>query len=208
LAHLFAPACALAQPVPPPPPEPPPPSAASTVRAAPNTSPETIKPTAPDAEIEPEIPAPIRATFLSTSSEQWNVAIDGQPACSTPCTLPLFPVQFVTLHSQEVHPVLLEVGRLPRGDVVVSGHPLDNGKYAGGIVATTFGGMAAVVGITLTAVGLAKDKGGMTTAGLITGAAGAIGIPLGIHLMIGALPRATVGISPPRTVGFGASGAF
>jgi hypothetical protein len=98
----------------------------------------------------------------------------------------------VVLESHDAKPVLLEVGRLPPGDLVVSGKPFQRGMYAGGIVATTFGGMALVVGITLTAVGLAKDKGGMTTAGLITGGAGLVAIPGGIYLMVKALPKATI----------------
>ena len=147
------------------------------------------------------MPPPTRATFISTSSEQWDVTIDGQPVCATPCTFPLFPLQFVTLRSQERRPVLLEVGRLPPGDLIVSGKPLQNGMYAGGIVATTLGGMAMVVGITLTAVGAARDRSGMTTAGLISGAAGAIAIPGGITLMMKAVPGVSVGSASPNVSG-------
>jgi hypothetical protein len=107
-----------------------------------------------------EAPAPTRATFLSTTSAPWDVVVDDQPVCSTPCSGPLFPFQFVVLQSQDARPVLVEVGRLPPGDLVVQGKPLQRGMYAGGIVATTLGGMAAVVGITFSAVGLAKDRGG------------------------------------------------
>jgi hypothetical protein len=142
-------------------------------------------------------PAPTRATFVSTSSQQWDVTVDGEPVCSTPCTFPLFPLQFVTLRSHEPNPVLLDVGRLPPGDLVVSGKPLHSGMYAGGIVATTFGGMAAVVGITLGAVGLAKDRSGMATAGLITGVAGGAALAGGISLMLRAVPAVSVGAVAP-----------
>ena len=121
--------------------------------------------------------------------------------CATPCTGPLFPAQFVVMQSHGPDPVLLEVGRLPPGDLLVSGKPLESGKYAGGIVATTLGGMALAVGITLTAVGLAKDRDGMTTAGLITGGAGALALTGGIYLMVKALPEVTVGGAPPQVVG-------
>jgi hypothetical protein len=130
--------------------------------------------------------------------------------CATPCSGPLFPLQFVVLSSQESDPVLLEVGRLPPGDLLVSGKPLQDGMYAGGIVATTLGGMALVVGITLTAVGLAKDRNGMTTAGLITGGVGALAVPGGIYLIVKALPRVTVGGAPPYFSGTaaGIAGTF
>ena len=149
----------------------------------------------------PQGEAPTRATFISTSSRQWDVVVDDQPVCSTPCSGPLFPLQFVMLRSQEESPVRLDVGRLPPGDVMVSGKPLQHGKYAGGIVATTLGGMAMAIGITFTAVGLAKDSDGMTTAGLITGAAGAVAIPGGIYLMMSAVPSVTVGTTPPHVSG-------
>src|SRR5262249_2687126 len=106
-------------------------------------------------EVRPSAPAaaaPTRATFVSTSSQHWDVVGDEQPMCSTPCSGPLFPLQFVVLRSQELRPVLLEVGRLPPGDLIVSGKPLQHGTYAGGIVATTLGGMALAIGITFTAV--------------------------------------------------------
>jgi hypothetical protein len=143
-----------------------------------------------------EAEAPTRATFISTSSEQWDVVVDGQPMCATPCSGPLFPLQFVVLRSQEPRPVLLEVGRLPPGDLIVSGKPLQDGMYAGGIVATSLGGMALVVGITLTAIGLAKDRDGMTTAGLITGGVGVLAVPGGIYLMMEAVPQVRVAGAP------------
>ena len=64
-------------------------------------------------------------------------------------------------------------------------HPFREGMYAGGVVATTFAGMSLATGITLTAVGYGVDSGGMKTAGLITGVAGAIGLYGGIYLMPG-----------------------
>jgi hypothetical protein len=144
----------------------------------------------------PQAPPSTRATFLSTSGEPWNVAIDGQALCATPCTLDLNPVQFATLQSQELRPVLLDVGRLPPGQFTVSGKPLENGLYAGGIVATTLAGMALATGITLTAVGLARDRDGMALAGGITGLAGAVMLPVGIVMMLRAAPSLTIAPAP------------
>lgn len=138
--------------------------------------------------------ATTQATFLSTTAQGWNVGVD---VCASPCTVSLYPTQFVTLSSQELRPVLLDVGRLPAGEFVVTGKPFASGTYAGGVVATSLGGMALAVGITFTAVGLAKDRDGMTLAGLITGGVGALAVPGGIYLMVKALPGFTVNGTPP-----------
>lgn len=164
--------------------------------SATGSPPSPMEGVAPDPAAPPDA-APTRATFLSTTSDGWNVGVDGVDVCASPCTLGLYPTQFVTLSSQEVRPVLLDVGRLPAGDLVVSGKPLASGMYAGGVVATSLGGMALAVGITFTAVGLAKDRGGMTMAGLITGGVGALAIPGGIYLMVKAMPEFTVTGTPP-----------
>lgn len=158
----------------------------------PGAAPELAAPPSPPPEA-----APTRATFLSTTSQGWNVAVDGADICASPCTVALYPTQFVTLSSQELRPVLLDVGRLPAGDLLVTGKPFAPGTYAGGVVATTLGGMALAIGITFTAVGLAKDRSGMTLAGLITGGAGALALPGGIYLMVKALPEFTVNGTPP-----------
>ena len=87
----------------------------------------------------------------------------------------------------------------------MSGRPFQKGKYAGGLVATTLGGMALLVGITFSAVGPALESGGMTSAGLITGAAGAVTLTGGISLMMRAVPAVSVGSASGylsgRTVG-------
>jgi hypothetical protein len=188
---------------------PPPPGSDVTATPPPAAPPPVASPEAPPADPQaPAPPAPTRATFLSTSSEAWDVTIDGVAVCSTPCTHAIYPVQFVTLRSQETRPVLLDVGRLPPGDLIVSGKPLENGMYAGGIVATTLGAMAMVVGITFTAVGYGRGREGMATAGLITGGAGTAALVGGIYLMMRAVPMASVdGASPyvsARTVGVAA----
>jgi len=145
----------------------------------------------------PEPQAPTQATFISTTRQQWDVVVDDQPMCSTPCSGPLLPLQFVVLRSQEPSPVLLDVGRLPPGNLIVSGKPLQQGKYAGGLVATTLGGMAVVVGITFTAVGMAKDQDGMSRAGLITGTAGLLALAGGIYLLLDALPGVSIERAAP-----------
>jgi hypothetical protein len=175
--------------------------------------PPQAQPMQPQAQpMQPMQPpqAPTRATFVSTSEQQWEVTIDRQPACSTPCTLPIMPLQFIALRSHERNPIRLDVGYMPAGDLMVTAKPLSNGMYATGIVFTSFSGMALVTGITLTAVGCSTDRSGMCTAGLITGGAGAIGLYGSIYLMRKALPKASIGPARPYVAGnqVGLAGAF
>lgn len=175
--------------------------------------PEQLVPAAAEQPPAPAQPAPTpatRATFVSTSEQRWDVWIDQQPACATPCTVGVLPLQFIALRTQERNPIRLDVGYLPEGDVMVSAKPLSNGMYATGIVFTTFSGMALVTGITLTAVGCATDRDGMCTAGLITGGAGAVGLYGSIYLMRKALPKASVGPARPYVAGtqVGLAGTF
>jgi hypothetical protein len=154
--------------------------------------------------------ADTRATFVSTGEQKWDVYVDQQPACETPCTIGLLRLQYVALRTQERHPIRLDVGYLPTGDLMVTAKPLANGMYATGIVFTSLSGMALVTGITLTAVGCATDRGGMCTAGLITGGVGAVGLYGSIYLMRKALPKASVGPATPYIAGnqVGLAGSF
>jgi hypothetical protein len=162
------------------------------------------------AQPQPPQNAPTRATFVSTGEQRWDVWIDQQPACATPCSIGIMPLQFVVLRSQERNPIRLDVGYMPAGDLMVTAKPLANGMYATGIVFTTFSGMALATGITLTAVGCSTDRDGMCTAGLVTGVAGAVGLYGSIYLMRKALPKATIGPAQPYFAGsqVGVAGTF
>ncbi len=172
-------------------------AAALAQTAAEGAAPAPAEPIPEGPAAAPGPAAPTRATFVSTSSEQWDVTVDQQPMCATPCSLQLFPYQFATLQTQEMRPVIVDVGRLPAGDFMVTGTPPNHGMYAGGIVATSFGGMGVATGITLVAIGAAKDRDGMFLAGLITGAAGGAALVGGIYLMFKALPSVSIGRATP-----------
>ena len=164
----------------------------------------------PGAQMPQQQSTPTRATFVSTGEQKWDVWIDQQPACATPCTLGVMPLQFIALRSQERNPIRLDVGYLPQGDLMVSAKPMSNGMYATGIVFTSFSGMALATGITLTAVGCSTDRDGMCTAGLITGVAGGIGLYGSIYLMRKALPKARVERAQPYVAAnqVGVAGTF
>jgi hypothetical protein len=166
-------------------------------------------PAAPEAQpAVAQAPAPTRANVVTIGGRPWDVLIDDQVVCSTPCSGPVFPQQVMVLHSQDYNPVLLEVGQLPAGDLVVSVKPYQRGKYAGGIVATTLGGMAIAIGITFLSVGLAKDRDGMTIAGAITGGVGLLTLPWGIYLMTSAVPSVSVDRASPSGAIAGLGGRF
>lgn len=176
-----------------------------------------MQPVQPAQEAPPQGPqlpdpatAPTRATFVSSTDQPWDVFVDREPICATPCTLGLAGVNFVALKTQENQPIRLDVGYLPQGDVMVTGRPMRSGMYAGGIVMTTFAGMSLATGITLTAVGYGKDSSGLKTAGLITGVAGGVGLYAGIYLMRKALPKVTIGPAQPYATGnqVGFAGSF
>lgn len=151
-----------------------------------------------------------QATFVSSGAQPWDVLLDRQPVCATPCTMWVEPGRFVSLREQAVNPIRLDVGALPAGSVMVTGTPMREGAYAGGIVGTTFAGMGLATGITLTAVGCSTDRSGMCTAGLITGGVSAVGLYLSIRLMQSALPKAAVSGAQPYVAGStaGLSGTF
>lgn len=185
------------------------PGAEVSAGAVPPAPPEAQAAPLPDSQVAPindaqpppqpfdPATSPTRVTFVSSSEQQWDVWVDREPICGTPCTLGLHGTQYVALRSQERNPIRLDVGYVPPGDLMVSAKPLSNGVYATGIVVTTFSGMALATGITLTAVGYGTDRSGMATAGLITGISGAVGLYAGIYLMRKALPRVTVGPAQP-----------
>lgn len=158
---------------------------------------QPMQPPPPAAQVLPTAGAPARATFMSTAQQQWNVWVDQQLMCTTPCTLALTTAQFVSLKTQDDEPIRLDVGNVPAGDVVVRGKPLQTGLYATGVTFTALSSAALATGITLFTIGAATDRTGMRNAGLYTGIPGAIGLYGSIYLMRKALPKVSVGPATP-----------
>jgi len=187
LGVLVAPAVAQpgqtpADPYPQPLPGPPP---------SPYSQPPPYQPPPPDARPMP--PGTTRATIVSTGETRWDVRLDNNAVCTTPCAVVIDPLRFVTLHSQEQAPSHLAVGYLPPGDVLVQAKPRAQGAFAVGVTFTSLSGMGLATGITLTAVGCATDRSTMCQAGLITGGVSALGLYLSIDLLLRSLPHVTIG---------------
>lgn len=134
----------------------------------------------PPAALEPPPPGtPANAVGISFEGDRadgrsWDVLAGQQPACPLPCSLWLDPAESVQLRSSRGEGLFLDSLRddlqgATRGVVVAEG--VSAGKRVNGIVFTTLGAMGSVVAITLTAVGCSdvSRRGGLCTAGLITG---------------------------------------
>jgi hypothetical protein len=137
-----------------------------------------------------------RATFVSTTEKRFDVRIDDNAVCTTPCSIFVEPLRYITMHSHEERgrPTKLSVGHLPAGDVMITAKPRSEGLFATGVTFTSLGGVAAVTGITLTAVGCSSDdRRGMCRAGLITGGIG-LAVTFGsIRMIQRSLPTVHVG---------------
>ena len=142
---------------------------------------------------EPLPPGATRAVFVSTGETRWDVRVDNNAVCTTPCAVVVSPMHYVTLHSQDRAPTHLAVGYLAPGDVLVQAQPRAEGAFAAGVTFTSLSGMGLATGITLTAVGCSTDRSTMCNAGLITGAASALGLYLSIDLLRSSLPRLHIG---------------
>jgi len=169
---------------------------ATPPQASPYQPPPPYQSPPPDAPPMPPGPPPpgtTRATFVSTGETPWDVRLDNNAVCTTPCAAVIEPLRFVTLYSQERTPSRIAVGYLPAGDVLVQAKPRAQGAFAVGVTFTSLSGMGLATGITLTAVGCVTDRSTMCTAGLITGGASALGLYLSIDLLLRSLPHVTIG---------------
>ena len=189
----------------------------------------TIAPMPPPAmpggrEPQPVPPGMAQVDVVSAFEEQtWDVYAGDARVCTTPCTTVLDPLRPLALRSFQGArtdelwlPTLGAEALDKRGAVVLAtGH--DRGKYVNGIVFTTLGGMGAVTGITFTAVGCSdlQRRGGLCTAGLITGGVSLPVTAFFIWMLVDSMPHADVfpvlraqpgGGQPPVKVGLGPAG--
>lgn len=146
----------------------------------------------------PQAATPTRATFVSTGEVRWDVRLDNNAVCTTPCSLLIEPMHFVSLAAQERSRDRLAVGYLPPGDVLVQAKPRAEGAFAAGVTFTALSGMGLVTGITLTSVGYGTKNQTMERAGIITGVASAVALYLSIDLLRSSLPRVVVGPAQAR----------
>jgi hypothetical protein len=136
----------------------------------------------------------------SNASARWDVYYDDQVVCTTPCSRWLDPARPLLFRTRDegyygrsadrVHvPDLMPFAE--SGMVQVQAVPTAQGKFATGIVFTSFGGMAAITGIALTGVGCSDaERAGICKAGLITLGVGGLVTAGSILMMLDSLPHA------------------
>lgn len=155
---------------------------------------------------QPPNPWPASAETLTVdllSSDpytRWDVYYDDEVICSTPCNRQLDPGRPLLFRARDGRnygrggdQVLVPdlVPFIPAGRVQVSARPTAQGKFATGVVFTSLGGMAAVTGTVLTAVGCSSsDRMGLCKGGGITLAAGALVLAGSITMIVDSLPHA------------------
>jgi len=160
-------------------------------------------------------PGTMPVTFVSADSARtWDVVVGDRLICKTPCEKwvdPVMPYGMTTgggflrpEHRVEI-PDLRKQGM--GGPIMIKAHPRSDGELAGGIVMTSFGGMAVLTGIALVAVGCSKEDGdGMCKAGGITLPIGLALTAGGVFLMLDSRSRVEVRSGAPitsRTIGIG-----
>jgi hypothetical protein len=144
---------------------------------------------------EPGPPGTVQVDFVSASADtRWDVYVDDQATCTTPCSRWIDPERPVLLRTRNDAPDKLRIAELDRdrGPLQITARPTAHGRLAAGITFTSLGGLAVITGITLTAIGFGSDVDGMGTAGLITLGAGGLATFGGIWMMLDSVPRAKV----------------
>lgn len=135
----------------------------------------------------------VKVDFVSGSgSVRWDVYVDDEASCTTPCSQWVDPARPLVLRSREDAPDKLRVGGIDpsAGPVQIVATPMSRKRLATGITFTSLGGMAVVTGIALMGVGCSDDdRDGMCDAGVITGLAGAAVTIGGIYLIRSSFAR-------------------
>lgn len=147
-------------------------------------------------------PGTVAVEFVAANADgRWDVYIDDEVVCSTPCSRWVSPSRPILLRARTERffapPDRVQLPGLGEhaaaGSLQVQAHPTSLGKLTTGITFTGFGGMATLTGITLTAVGCAAGRSeGMCTGGLISLGVGSLVTAGAIWLILDAAPRAEI----------------
>lgn len=122
---------------------------------------------------------------------RWDVYVDDEVICSTPCTRPLDPLRPILFRAREsgfgIPPDKIHVASLGavRGDAQVRAHRTSWGKMATGITFASLGGTAVMAGGMLSLLGCGDtDRAGMCTGGLIAAGSGLAVVGGGLYLIL------------------------
>jgi hypothetical protein len=142
----------------------------------------------------------VKVRFLPVDNRnKWEVMVGDRTLCTTPCEKwvdPAMPFSFkydpgiLQRNSIIDVPDLREQAKVDK--VEVKATPRKTGQLVGGILITTFAGIAVLTGVTLTAVGCPTGENGMCVGGLITLPIGIAGIIPGVMMISASSPTVEV----------------
>jgi hypothetical protein len=133
----------------------------------------------------------LKVRFLPVRAEEkWEVVVGDRSLCTTPCERWVDPVMPFTLRYDPGFWSRNQYWEIPdlrphvhEERVEVRVQPTKTAELVGGIVVTSFSGIAVATGTVLTAAGCGSSSG-MCAAGLITLPIGLAGLVPGIWMMI------------------------
>jgi hypothetical protein len=158
----------------------------------------------PGRGLEPEEgpPGTVKVDFISAHAQgRWDVYIDDEVACSTPCTRWVNPSRPIFLQSRAgpfPYSAREEIQVPDLGEYVGAGplrlraHGTAHGAQVTGITLAGLGGMGVMTGITLSAVGCSVGREEMCRGSLITLGVGSLVTAGAIWLILEAAPRANI----------------
>jgi hypothetical protein len=133
----------------------------------------------------------VKVKFLPVAADQeWNVVVGDRTICKTPCERWVDPAIPYTLKYDPgflQRNEYLEVPDLRAQGaerLLVKAEPQRKLEFVGGLVVTSFAGMATITGIALTAVGCSQGDGGLCGAGTVTLPIGLLALIPGIWMIV------------------------
>lgn len=177
---------------------------AGTLSAPPMVSnPGGMAPTPPPSPLTAPGPGRIPVEVISAeANSRWDIYVDDEVTCSTPCTRYLDPTHPIYLRARPnglpgVPPDELSIRDLfpaaETGAVQLQARPTSRGQMVTGITFTSLGGMAVFTGGFLALAGCSSDsRPGLCTGGAITAGVGAVVTAGAVWLMLDSLPKAAV----------------
>lgn len=159
-----------------------------------------LRPLAPPTAEERAPPGQIKVRFLPPDERQWDLVVGDRKFCPLPCdrwTDPDMPYAFRTeggfLRPDPIEdvPDLREFSA--QAPLEVRTKPRDVGMTAGGIVATSLGGVGMIVGTVLLATGCGGQDSGRCVGGAITLPIGSLLVAGGVWYIVKARSRIEVG---------------
>jgi transposase len=165
-----------------------------------------LRPLAPPSHEERAPPGQIQVRFLPPDEREWDLVVGDRKLCGTPCdrwTDPDMPYAFRTeggfLRADPIEdvPDLREFAA--QAPLEVRTKPRNMGMTAGGIVSTSIGGVAMIVGTVLLATGCGGQDTGRCVGGAITLPIGGLLVAGGVWYIVKA--RSRVEVAPMQNPG-------